>query len=110
MVIYIKTLEFIDLEIAILAIFSVIFAIFREPRRLVATHCTSPTFDTKPPGRTGLATSRFYQSAPWSLYALKRLHSKSVGPLKGVATRRSLLRVSSSLIPTIARRQTLSPI
>jgi hypothetical protein len=40
-IIYIKTLEFLDLKIAILVIFGVIFAIFRESRRLMATHCKS---------------------------------------------------------------------
>jgi len=37
MVIYDNALEFFDLEIGVLAVFSVIFAIFRESRRLVAT-------------------------------------------------------------------------
>ena len=39
MVIYDNALEFFDLEIGVLAVFSVIFAIFRESRRLVATNC-----------------------------------------------------------------------
>jgi hypothetical protein len=40
MVIYDNALEFFDLEIGVLAVFGVIFAIFRESRRLVATDCT----------------------------------------------------------------------
>jgi hypothetical protein len=39
MVIYDNALEFFDLEIGVLAVFGVIFAIFRESRRLVATDC-----------------------------------------------------------------------
>ena len=36
-VIYNNALEFLDLEIGVLAVFGVVFAIFRESRRLVAT-------------------------------------------------------------------------
>jgi hypothetical protein len=39
MVIYNNALEFLDLEIGVLAVFGVVFAIFRESRRLVATDC-----------------------------------------------------------------------
>ena len=39
MVIYNNALEFFDLEIGVLAVFGVVFAIFRESRRLVATDC-----------------------------------------------------------------------
>jgi hypothetical protein len=48
MVIYNNALEFLDLEIGVLAVFGVVFAIFRESRRLVATNCTSAIIQLNP--------------------------------------------------------------